>query len=185
MLILFCGVQKILFPIDDFCFLFQRKKLKSPALTVPPLSHQTSCTPTKSNLYLARSLAAAVSEPVIHRLLTFQELNLTSIFRCLGHTRVSIQAPGYCKHFVTWYFLQWGVVSTSLNPPSWRTTPCRLSTTTCSIYSQLRSMLEAVPPSTTWGCTMLWLQRLTYHRVLHTKKHNYKNWYKCGKALRW
>jgi len=34
-------------------------------------------------------------------------------------------------------------------PPSWRTTPCRLSATAYSIYSQLLSKLEAVPPSGT------------------------------------
>ena len=42
-----------------------------PDLTVPPLSHLTSCTPTISNLYLADSLAAAVSEPDLYRLPTF------------------------------------------------------------------------------------------------------------------
>jgi len=38
---------------------------------VPTLSHLTSCTPTQSDLYLANSLAAAVSEPALYRLLTF------------------------------------------------------------------------------------------------------------------
>jgi hypothetical protein len=33
--------------------------------------------------------------------------------------------------------------------PSWRTTPCWLSTTAYSIYLQLPSILEAVPPSAT------------------------------------
>jgi hypothetical protein len=37
----------------------------------PSLSHLTSCTPTKYNLYLANSLATAISEPAIYRLLTF------------------------------------------------------------------------------------------------------------------
>jgi len=40
--------------------------------------------------------------------------------------------------------------------PSWRTTPCRLSTAAYSIYSQLPSVLEAVPPSATWGRAMPW-----------------------------
>ena len=35
-------------------------------LTIP-LSHLTSCTPTKSNLYLANSLAAAISEPALYK----------------------------------------------------------------------------------------------------------------------
>jgi hypothetical protein len=59
------GVQKILFPADDFHFPFHWKKLWS------PLSHLTSCTPTRSNLYLANFLAAALSEPALYRLLTF------------------------------------------------------------------------------------------------------------------
>ena len=66
---LFFGVQKILFPTDDFHFLFHRKNY-SPLLLVYPLC-PTYCTPTKSNLYLANSLAAAVSEPALYRLLTF------------------------------------------------------------------------------------------------------------------
>jgi hypothetical protein len=41
---------------------------------------------------------------------------------------------------------------------SWSTTPCRLCATAYSIYSQLPSILEAVPPSTTWGFAMPWWQ---------------------------
>jgi hypothetical protein len=52
-----------------------------------------------------------------------------------------------CEHYVTRYvFLRWGVVSPSPNPPSWRATPCRLSSTVYSVYSQLPSILEAVTP---------------------------------------
>ena len=36
--------------------------------------------------------------------------------------------------------------------------PCRLSATAYSIYSQLPSILEAVPPSATWGRAMPWWQ---------------------------
>jgi len=32
------------------------EKLQSPALAAQPVSHPTSCTPTKSNLYIANSL---------------------------------------------------------------------------------------------------------------------------------
>ena len=38
----------------------------SPGLTMPPLSHLTSCTPTKSHLYLANSLAAVESDPDLY-----------------------------------------------------------------------------------------------------------------------
>jgi hypothetical protein len=48
-------------------------------------------------------------------------------------------------------------------PPSWRTTPCRLSATAYSIYSQLSSVLESVPPSTTWGRALLCWEEPTYN----------------------
>jgi hypothetical protein len=38
--------------------------------------------------------------------------------------------------------------------PSWRTTPCRLSSNAYSLYSQLPSISEGVPPSATWGRAM-------------------------------
>ena len=63
-------------------------------LTVPPLSHLISCTPTQSNLYLAISLATVVSEPDLYRLYTFHAPNLMSLFHCLGHTKGSVQAQG-------------------------------------------------------------------------------------------
>jgi hypothetical protein len=94
---MFCGRQKILFSIDWF---FSIKKLKSPVLTVPPLSHLTSCTPTKSNFYLANSLAAALREPDLYRLLK----NIMSLFHCFGHTKLSVQVQGFlCEHFITRY----------------------------------------------------------------------------------
>ena len=71
--------------------------------------------------------------------------SIMSLFRCLGRTRVSVQGWGFlCKEFIT------GCVFTMMSwlhlaqPPSRRTTPCRLSTTACSINSQLPSILEAV-----------------------------------------
>jgi hypothetical protein len=47
--------------------------------------------------------------------------------------------------------------------PSWRTTLCRLSVTVQSIYSQLPSVLEAIPPSATWGRAVPWWQGPTHH----------------------
>ena len=71
---------------------------------MPPLSHLTSCTSTKSSLYLAISLAAAVSEPALYRLLKFHVPNLMSLFRCLGRTNVSVQVRGFvCEYFVKSY----------------------------------------------------------------------------------
>ena len=46
---------------------------------MPPLSHLTPCTPTTFNLYLAKSLAAALREPALFRLLTFQVPNFISL----------------------------------------------------------------------------------------------------------
>jgi len=90
-----------LFPIDDFCFCSIEKIIipcSYPAPFVPPnLLH------THYNLYLANSLADAVSEPALYRLLTFQVPNLMSLFRCLGHTTVSAQVRGSGIYFVTGY----------------------------------------------------------------------------------
>ena len=55
-------------------------------LTALPLSHLTSCTPTKFNLYLANSLAVATSEPALYWLLTFQ-VPSDALFHCLGRTK--------------------------------------------------------------------------------------------------
>jgi hypothetical protein len=48
-------------------------------------------------------------------------------------------------------------------PPSWRTTLYRLPAIAYSKYSQLPSILEAVPPSATWGRTIPCGQGPTYH----------------------
>ena len=71
---------------------------------MPPLSHLTSCTSTKSNLYLANSLGVAVSETALYSPLTFQAPNLMSLFRCLGRIKVFVLVRGFlCEHFVTRY----------------------------------------------------------------------------------
>ena len=71
---------------------------------MPLVSHLTSCTPTKSDFYLANSLAAAESEPALFRLLTFHIPNLMSLFHCLSHTRVSFQVQSLlCERFITGY----------------------------------------------------------------------------------
>ena len=80
---------------------FSIEKIKCPALTVPPLSQLTSCTPTNSNLYFAYSLLAVVSEPDLYRFLTFQVPNLMSLFHCFGCTTASVQNQGTSIGFVT------------------------------------------------------------------------------------
>jgi hypothetical protein len=57
-------------------------------------------------------------------------------------SKESVQVRGFLWSFVTSLFLWWGVVSTTSNPPSWRTTPCRLSTTAYSVHSQLPSKTD-------------------------------------------
>jgi hypothetical protein len=61
--------------------------------------------------------------------------------------------------------------------PSWRTTPCRLPATAYSIYSQLPSILEAIPPSATWGRTMLWWQETHLSRVTGDTTFNFSFYY--------
>ena len=78
--------------------------------SLPLLSHQTSSTPTMSNLYLAKSLATVLSDPILFRLLTFHELSLKFIFQCWGCTNRSVQIQGTAWHFRTWWIL-WRVVS--------------------------------------------------------------------------
>jgi len=157
---LFCDVQKSLFPTDDFHFLSHRKTI-TPAFTVPTLYHLISCTLTKSHLYIANSLAAAIGNPALYRLLTFQVPSNMSLFRLRMRDTFSRNTPPlrsewgsslppdfFClqrKHLNLWVilnmcFLRRGVVSTSPNPPNCRTTPRRLSAAAYSIYSQLPSI---------------------------------------------
>ena len=94
----------IFFPIDDFRYI-SIEKIIIPVLTLSPLTYLTYCTPTKCNLYFANSLAvAAVSEPALYRLLTFQVPNLMSLFHCLFRTKVSAHVRGLLYEcFVTPY----------------------------------------------------------------------------------
>ena len=63
---------------------------------MPPFSHLTSFTPTKSKFYLVNTLVvAAVSEPDLYRFVTFQVINLMSLFRGLGRTKVSVQVRSF------------------------------------------------------------------------------------------
>ena len=49
-----------------------------------------------------------------------------------------------CQHFVTWDVFTGRSCYHLAQPPSWRTTTCRLSATAYSIISQLPSIMEAV-----------------------------------------
>jgi hypothetical protein len=89
-------------------------------------------------LYLANSLAAAVNEPALYRLLTFHVPNKISLFLCLPRDTSSRNTPppprsewglslppdcfvsrgsnAPCEYFLTWGFWRGGVVSSSPNP---------------------------------------------------------------------
>ena len=95
--------------------------------------------------------------------LTFQAPNLMSLFRCLDRTKESFQVRGLLSEcFLTGYVF---TVSCKhfAQTPSCRTTPCRLCATAYSIYSQLPSILRAVPPSATWGPALPWWQVPNFH----------------------
>jgi hypothetical protein len=68
----------------------------------PPFSHLTSCTPTKSNLYLTNSLVTVIIDPDLYRLLTFHVPNLIFLFRCLICNKESVQVRGFAICFLTW-----------------------------------------------------------------------------------
>lgn len=111
---IFRSEQKILFPIDNFRFLLQ-KEVKSPSVTVPPLSHLTSCKPSKSNLFLINCPATVASEHDLYRMLTFNVPNLMSLFHSLGRTKETVQARCTCVRFVTRAGFKVGDFSTSPN----------------------------------------------------------------------
>ena len=72
--------KKTQFPTDDFHFLSHRKNY-NPLLLLCPLFPTPRSAHTKSNLYLANSLADAISAPALYRLLTFQVPSNISLFR--------------------------------------------------------------------------------------------------------
>ena len=98
---------------------------------------------------LANSLAIVSSKPALYRLLTFQVPNPTSLFRCLGRTKISVQVRGKCSRFVTKPVFTVRSCQRLAQPPSWRTTPCRLYAPPYSISSHLPSISQTVPPSAT------------------------------------
>jgi hypothetical protein len=55
-------------------------------------------------------------------------------------------------------------------PPSWKTAHCWLSATAYSIYLQLPSKLETVPPSAIWVRTMSWWQGPTYNGHIYVSE---------------
>jgi hypothetical protein len=90
--------------------------------------------------YFEISSSTTLSEPALYILLTFQVPNLISIFFHLGRlSKESVQVRGFLWSFITSLFF---TVSCQphTQPPSWRTTPCRLCVTAYSIYLHLPSI---------------------------------------------
>jgi hypothetical protein len=130
----------------------------SPVGSVPPPSYLTSCTPTKSNLYVASSLEAVIREHTLYKILTFHVPNLISTFHNLGRlSKESVQVGGSCKLFVTNLFFTVKGCYPHAQPPSGRTTPYRLSAAAYSIYLQLTSIAG--------GCSSI-LNPRTRHAVV-------------------
>jgi hypothetical protein len=74
----------------------------SPAGSVPPLSHLTSCTPTKSNLYFDISSQLPWANVPYTDFLHLHVSTLRSIFLSLGHlSKKSTQVRGPLWHFIT------------------------------------------------------------------------------------
>jgi hypothetical protein len=94
-----------------------------------------------------------------------------SLFHCLVRTKVSIPVRSTCSCLVTKPVFKVRSCYHIAQTPSWRNTPCRLSVTACSIYSQILSVLEAVPLTATWGRPIPWWHRHTRHRIATS---NYK-----------
>ena len=115
---------------------------------------------------------AVVSEPALYRLLTFQVPNLMSFFHYLGRTKISMQVQGKSLHYVTMTVFMVRSCQHLAQLPNWKTTTCRLSVIAYSIFSQLPSILEAVPPCTTQLRAMPWWQGPTSHGVMfiHVEK---------------
>jgi hypothetical protein len=89
-------------------------------------------------------------------------VEINKLSSCIGSTEGSAQAQGKCILFLTRLVFMARSCQHLAQPPSWRTTPCRLSAAVYSIYSQLHSILEAVPPSATWGRAMPWSHDSTW-----------------------
>jgi hypothetical protein len=95
-----CNERKLLFPYDDFRFLFHRKSYNPLLLQCPPLPHIKSCKPTKCDSYLANSLATVVSEPDLLRALNIPFTKCHISFPLLRSYQRSVQARGTCIRFV-------------------------------------------------------------------------------------
>ena len=146
-------------------FFFSLEKIIIPcskrAHVVPPKLLNTH----KINLHLPNFLAAAVSKPALYRLLPYHISYFMQIFRCLIHTKISIQVQGNSSPFPKKKSFSTVICQHIAQNTSRWANPRLLSATAYSIYSKLSSRLEAVLPSAPTGGNMPWRQGLTYRSV--------------------
>jgi hypothetical protein len=110
----------------------------------------------------------------------------------LSSYKGSAQAQGTCIHFITRPLFVVRICLDHNQLPSWSTTPSWMPTTAYSVYSQLPSILEAVPPTATSGCDRdalimaIWLTHIVvcvWHVTIHkpTKQLNkLRGWPRAG-----
>jgi hypothetical protein len=67
-----------------------------------------------------------LNDPDLYRLLTCHVPNLVSVFHCSFLTVISVQARGKYIRFVTRLVFKMRNYWHLAQPPSWRTTPCRV-----------------------------------------------------------
>jgi hypothetical protein len=145
---------------DDIHSIFRRKKYNP----LPSLSHLTSCTPTKSSLYLVNSPTTVISDPDLYRLLTFHVPNLISLFHCSGCTEGSVWFRGFLWYFVTWLIFYCEELLVSRPSPKLEDHP--LSTVRDCLFNIFAATLRIYRPflhPATWGRAMPWWQGITYH----------------------
>ena len=142
---------------------------------MPSLSHLNSCTATKSNLYPANFLAAAVSEPALYGLLTFQVQNLRSLLRCSVRTKMSVQVRGFvCDIFRNKTCFYGEELLAPLPTPQAGGPPL------VDCPRLLIQYIRSPPPHIggrsfrpqPWGCDMPWWQGPTFHGVLPSTLYN-------------
>jgi hypothetical protein len=120
---------------------------------VPPLSHLTSSTPSKCNLYFETSFAT-----VIYSLLSFDVPNRMSTSLGLGRTfKQSVQIQGPLWHFVTSLFF-YGEELLAQRPTLKLKDHHLLAVRDCvfNIFAATLHNWRPSPPSTTEGRAMPW-----------------------------
>jgi hypothetical protein len=153
-MILLC--TKKLYLIHDSHSPFSRN-IYSPAGSVPLLSHFTYCSSSKSTLYFYITFSTIMSEPDLHKLLTFRVPNLISIFHSIGRlAKKSIQARGSLWHLVTKLFFMLRS-SCSTPTPKLEDHPL-LVVRDClfNIFAVTLRIWRPSPPSATWERALPW-----------------------------